>query len=54
MTNTNNTDNKACCSTGQHPDKPKKQDEKASSTFLQTWGSGIASLVMLLAGIAAD
>ncbi len=54
MTNTNNIDNKACCSTDQHPDKPKKQEGKTSSSFLQTWGSGIVSLVMLLAGIAAD
>ncbi|MFZ6663727.1 heavy metal translocating P-type ATPase [Peijinzhouia sedimentorum] len=54
MTNANNIEDKDCCSTEQHPDKPKKQDEKASSTFLQTWGSGIVSLVMLLAGIAVD
>ena len=54
MTNANNIEDKACCSTDQHPGKPKKQEEKSSSTFLQTWGSGIVSLVMLLAGIAAD
>ena len=54
MTNATNIEEKACCSTDQHPGKPKKQEEKSSSTFLQTWGSGIVSLVMLLAGIAAD
>ncbi|MEQ6122264.1 MAG: heavy metal translocating P-type ATPase [Imperialibacter sp.] len=54
MTNANNIEDKACCSTDQHPGKPKKQGEKSSSTFLQIWGSGIVSLVMLLAGIAAD
>ncbi len=54
MTNTNNIDNKACCSTDQHSGKPKKQEEKTSSTFLKTWGSCMVSLVMLLAGIAAD
>ena len=54
MTNTNHLDDKACCSTDQHPGKPKKEEEKTSPTFLQTWGSGMVSFVMLLAGIAAD
>ena len=54
MANTNNIEDKACCDTDQQPNKQKKQEEKTSSTFLQTWGSGIVSLAMLLAGIAAD
>jgi Cd2+/Zn2+-exporting ATPase len=54
MTNTNHLDDKACCSTDQHPGKPKKEEEKTSPTFLQTWGSGMVSFVMLLTGIAAD
>ena len=54
MTNTNHLDDKACCSTDQHPGKPKKEEEKTSPTFLQTWGSGMVSFVILLTGIAAD
>lgn len=54
MANTNNIEDKACCDTDQQPNKQTKQVEKAPSTFLQTWGSGIVSLIMLLAGIAAD
>ncbi len=54
MAFTNDIENKACCNTDPQPNKQTKQVEKAPSTFLQTWGSGIVSLIMLLAGIAAD
>lgn len=54
MATTKDTDNKACCDTDQQPNKQKKQAEKPSTTFLHIWGRGILSLVILLAGIAAD
>ncbi len=54
MATTKDIDNKACCDTDQQPNKQKKQAEKPSTTFLHIWGRGILSLVILLAGIAAD
>lgn len=54
MTNKNHINEPSCCTTDQQPDKNKKELDTGSPTFLQIWGSGILSLVMLLIGIIAD
>ena len=54
MANAHNIENNACCGTENQPNKLKKQEPKTTSTFLQTWGSGLLSFFMLLAGISAD
>lgn len=48
------SENQSCCDTDQHPTKGRKQNSTEKPGFLKTWGRGIISLVMLLAGIAAD
>uniref|UniRef100_UPI0040471F94 heavy metal translocating P-type ATPase n=2 Tax=Roseivirga sp. TaxID=1964215 RepID=UPI0040471F94 len=54
MTDTYNSENQSCCDTDQHPTKAQKKNSTEKPGFLKTWGRGIISLVMLLAGIGAD
>jgi len=44
----------SCCDTDLQPNKVKKPEPRPSIGFLQTWGSGLLSLFMLFAGMAAD
>ena len=53
MANAHHIKDQSCCEIEQQSQK-NKQDIKNKPTFLNTWGSGIMSLIMLLAGIAAD
>lgn len=53
MANVHHIKDQSCCEIEQQSQK-SKEDIKNKPIFLNTWGSGIVSLIMLLAGIAAD
>lgn len=54
MANTREIEKDPCCDTDIQPTGIKKPGPGPSFSFLKTWGSGLLSLFMLLAGMAAD
>ena len=54
MANARDMEKDSCCDTDLQPNKVKKPEPRPSIGFLQTWGSGLLSLFMLFAGMAAD
>ena len=54
MANARDMEKDSCCDTDLQPNKVKKPELWPSIGFLQTWGSGLLSLFMLFAGMAAD
>lgn len=54
MANAREMEKDSCCDTDLQQNKVKKPEYRPSFRFLQTWGSGMLSLFMLLAGMAAD